>query len=126
MSEVKILFSYLVFLGFVMQLISMGAPNFISGDTPYVPEPPTCEIGVPEDVEPSNWWDRIVRGAFNVPVISQAMILIQLLTCAWNNVTFFFTLMKYSSSIRLISVVLFVPFGIIVLWLIIKLLRGGG
>jgi len=124
MSDIKILFSYLVFLGFAIQIISMGAPNFISGEAPYVPEPPTCEIGVPEDVEPSNWWDDIIRGAFNIPVISQAMILLQLITCAWNNITFFFTLMQYSSTITLISVILFVPFGIIIVWIILKLLMG--
>lgn len=117
------LFAFMVFIGFVIQITAMGAPSFLAGDS-MVPEAPTCVIGPPEDVPENDFWGNIWKGAFDVPVVSQAAMLMQMFGCGWNNMAFFFTLMTYSSSIAMLGAVLLVPFFVALLWMISSWLRG--
>jgi len=126
MSDIKLIFAYMVFLGFVIQVTALGAPSFIGGNAPYIPEAPKCEIGPPEDVpQEGDFWANVWRGVFDVPVVAQAAMFGQLIGCAWSNMTFFFDLMKYSSTVAILGAIIFIPFGIIILWIIMKYLMPG-
>jgi len=110
-SELKFIFAYVIFIGFVIQITSLGAPTFLAGNPSLnIPDTPNCTIGS------GGWYD--------VPVIAQAKILVDLFSCAWDNFTFFFTLMSYSSTITILGGVLFVPFAIAIAWIITNWLRG--
>jgi len=109
-SEVKFIFAYIIFLVFVTQMTSLGAPSFFEQTDVELPTAPNCQIGT------GGWYD--------VPVIAQAKILLDLLLCAWNNFTYFFTLMSYSSSVAFLGVILVIPFIVTLFWLIGNWLRG--
>lgn len=109
MSEVKFIFAYMVFFLFITQITALGSPAFFSGNV-EIPNPPNCEVS-------TGWWS-------DVPVIAQAKILLDMLGCGWNNFTYFFTLMSFSSSITILGAILITPFVIVLMWLLVSWLRG--
>lgn len=87
--------SYLIFIFTVVFLTSLGAPSIVE-NAPDAPTMPTTS-----------------------PTILDYLVFV------FDNIAYFFTLMFISSTYAVLGTVLFLPFGILILWDILHLIRGG-
>lgn len=85
-------------MGFSEGVITEGKPNQMT-ESPFEKE--VCELG--------GWTDII--GAVQ---------------CAVENVKYFTTLLFVSSKYKMLNYIIFIPFSITLIYIIVKVLRGGG
>jgi len=97
LTSIDIILFYSFFLFFVIELSAMAGTTIVKGvSPPTVPPLPT--------------WATGFTGLFYVV----------------NNISYFFTLMTVSTPYKILGIVIFTPFTIILIWIIIRLIRGTG
>lgn len=99
MSEWKFILGYLVFLTYMIAIVSLGGPQLVSWENPSV-TPPICDIG---------GWDAVI----------------DVIKCTWTNLRFFFSMITASPTVRITSAILGILTGTM-LYIILRMLRGGG
>jgi hypothetical protein len=112
-TATEIMFSYLVFIGFIVVFISITGQNFFGATFPTNPfstavfTPATCIEG--DSVCQASIWLNTILGIFVIPF--------QIITYLWAIFIFFMA----SPTLWWIGIILFVPAGIILLMLILPI-----
>jgi hypothetical protein len=113
-TATEIMFSYLVFIGFIIVFISVTGQNFFGSAFPTNPfstilfEPATCIEG-----------DVLCGAGFFVNTIIKIIsVPFQIITYLWEIFIFFMT----SPSLWWVGIILFVPAGIILLVMILPII----
>jgi len=99
MSEVKYLLAYLTLLVYFITIGLLGGPYLVYSELGSI-SPPTCDIG---------GWDALVDVA----------------TCIWDNLNFFFGLISVSTTLQIFTLVILV-LSAVTLYVVLRLIRGGG
>lgn len=105
----KFIYTYSVFLFFILFIISMGATEVFAGNIEGL-EAPTI---VPPDPTGDPIWD-FITGAVN----TGAFLI--------NNIAFFFTLMFIDVGVAWVGTLIFSPAIVLLVYGLLKLIRGGG
>jgi len=100
--------TYSLFVFFVLYLITLGAPDIVTGEA----KEKIMNITVPTQ---SRWE--------SVPVIGPVYGFFR---GVYNTLSIFYTLLKFSSGVRWLTTVLITPLMIGLVYVIIRILRGGG
>ncbi|MEM2446398.1 MAG: hypothetical protein QW734_07055 [Candidatus Bathyarchaeia archaeon] len=135
MRETEYILFYACFVGFLILIISMGAPSFLSGEgmqeLERIRQPVT--ITPPEYIEsfPCQGWGifegvcnaiyGFIRVLWNIGVFFFWMF-----KTIGDGITTFVILFKFSSPVRWITLVLLTPMTIVLLYVVMRLFRGGG
>lgn len=101
MAKEIFLLTYMVFMGMLIFLISLGAPQIVGEKFANKISPPSCSIGGLD-------------------------ALVDIVICIADNIGIFFQLMSISTPIKILGIVLFTPFLIVLFYIILTLIRGGG
>jgi len=107
-TKISFILSYSLFVFFVIFMITLGAPEIVSEEA----RKEISEITTPE--EPPSW--------ASYPIIGH---LYTFLKGAYDFLKVFYTLLKFSSGIRWLTVILISPLIITLAYVIIGILRGG-
>lgn len=121
-TSIQFLLFYTIFIFFYVFVVTVGAPTFLPEEAQreleemYVPTEPAEIEEVPEEV---NWFDRIV-GFLNAVYNFFRLI--------YNAIKTFWILLKFSSTIRWVSLIIIIPYSIVLLYILLQLIPfvGGG
>lgn len=105
------IFSYSVFVFFVIFITIMGADAIIEHDAAEM----IREITIPTEPD-SSWWQSL-------PIIGW---LGGFISGVWDIIKIIYTLLKFSSNIQWITFIIIMPMTITLIYMIAKLFRGGG
>jgi len=108
-NEYSILFTYTVFLMVVLLLITMGAPSLVDEETRQKLE----SLSVPK--EKPSWID--------IPVIGP---IYGFFKAVYDGLTTLYILLSFSSTIRWFTLIILTPYLVLIFYIILRLLRGGG
>jgi hypothetical protein len=133
-SEVEYIISYCVFVFFFIFMITQGAPTFLPPESVAELQniQVTRTITPPEYITtfPCGWgiFDFICQFLFGfVKVLWNIGIFFYwLFTTIWDTIQVLFILLRFSSSVRWVTLLIILPMTIGLLYVIIRLLRGGG
>jgi len=105
---------YVAFLFFLAFIFSLGAPAFLENlpEPPEIPEPP-------EKAKEMAWWEKIA---------SWLMHKVDYLIYVFKYIAYFFTLMGVTAKPEYgyVGMVVLVPMIVGLIWVVLKLIRGGG
>ena len=91
-AEIRFVLSYMIFLSFVLMMISMGAPQIVDDET-----------------------RRKLEEKYNLDDLS-----------LWERMTMFWDLVKLSSQVRWVTLMVLMPLGVGMVYILLRLVRGGG
>lgn len=113
---------YTVFVFFFVFVVTLGAPTFLPEEgrqeleSMYIPTEPVEVEEVPEEV---HWYDKIIGFFRSIYNFFRAI---------YNFIKTFWILLKFSSTIRWISLLIIIPYTITLLYVLLGLIPfvGGG
>lgn len=113
MSEIRFLYTYLLFICFYLLILTLGAPSFLPEETRQKIENITGNITAEV---PRGWWE-------DIPVIGPVY---GFLKGVYDGLSTLWILLTVSSTVRWITIIIITPFVVTLFYIILRLIRGGG